>query len=46
MKKVRDLVHIEDITRLYRLSFKNFKKLKGKAYIGGGVKNSLSIIVT
>ncbi len=44
-KQVRDLVHIEDITRLYRLSFKNFKKLKGKAYnIGGGVKNSLSII--
>ncbi len=44
-KQVRDLVHIEDITRLYRLSFKNFKKLKGNAYnIGGGLKNSLSII--
>ena len=44
-KQVRDLVHIEDITRLYKLSFKNIKKLKGNAYnIGGGMKNSLSII--
>ena len=44
-KQVRDLVHIDDITRLYKLSFKNFSKLKGKAYnIGGGFKNSLSII--
>ena len=44
-KQVRDLVHIEDITRLYKLSFRNFKKLKGKAYnIGGGINNSLSVI--
>jgi CDP-paratose 2-epimerase len=42
---VRDLVHIDDITRLYKLSFKNFKKLRGNAYnIGGGMKNSLSVI--
>lgn len=44
-KQVRDLVHVNDITRLYRLAFKNFSKLKGKAYnIGGGFKNSLSVI--
>tara|TARA_B100000787_G_C16196103_1_gene300951 strand:+ start:2679 stop:3716 length:1038 start_codon:yes stop_codon:yes gene_type:complete len=44
-KQVRDLVHIDDITRLYKLSFKNIKKLKGEAYnIGGGIKNSLSVI--
>jgi CDP-paratose 2-epimerase len=44
-KQVRDLVHIDDITRLYKLSFKNFKKLRGNAYnIGGGMKNSLSVI--
>ena len=44
-KQVRDLVHIDDITHLYKLAFKNFSKLKGKAYnIGGGFRNSLSVI--
>jgi CDP-paratose 2-epimerase len=44
-KQVRDLIHINDITRLYKLSFKNFNKLKGNVYnIGGGYINSLSII--
>jgi CDP-paratose 2-epimerase len=44
-KQVRDLIHIDDITRLYKLSFKKFNKLKGNAYnIGGGIKNSLSVI--
>ena len=44
-KQVRDLVHINDITKLYKLAFKNFIKLRGKAYnIGGGLNNSLSVI--
>ena len=44
-KQVRDLIHIDDITRLYKLSFNNFQKLKGKAYnIGGGISNSLSVV--
>lgn len=44
-KQVRDLVHINDITKLYKLAFRNFIKLRGKAYnIGGGISNSLSVI--
>ena len=44
-KQVRDIVHIDDITKLYKASIKNFKNIKGKAYnIGGGLTNSLSVI--
>ncbi len=44
-KQVRDLVHIDDITKLYKLAFKNFTKVRGKAYnVGGGINNSLSVI--
>ncbi len=44
-KQVRDIVHIDDIVKLYKHSIKNFKKIKGKAYnIGGGLNNSFSVI--
>lgn len=44
-KQVRDVLHSDDVVRLYYSSLENFEKLKGKAFnIGGGLKNSLSII--
>ncbi len=44
-KQVRDLVHIDDIVNLYHKSISKFSNIKGKAYnIGGGIKNSLSIL--
>lgn len=44
-KQVRDIVHIDDVVNLYRKSITKISKLKGNAYnIGGGVKNSLSIL--
>jgi CDP-paratose 2-epimerase len=44
-KQVRDLLHIDDVVKLYILASKKFKKINGHAFnIGGGFKNSLSII--
>lgn len=44
-KQVRDLLHVDDVVKLYILASKKFKKLNGEAFnIGGGPKNSLSII--
>ena len=44
-KQVRDLLHVDDVAKLYILASKKFKKLNGEAFnIGGGFKNSLSII--
>jgi len=44
-RQVRDLLHIDDVVKLYILASKKFKKLNGEAFnVGGGPKNSLSII--
>lgn len=44
-KQVRDLLHVDDVVKLYILASKKFKNLNGEAFnIGGGPKNSLSII--
>jgi CDP-paratose 2-epimerase len=44
-KQVRDLLHVDDVVKLYILASKKFKTLNGEVFnIGGGHKNSLSII--
>lgn len=44
-KQVRDILYIDDLTRLYDLSLQNIDKVSGHAYnIGGGPKNTLSLI--
>ena len=43
-KQVRDLLHVNDVVKLYILASKKFKKINLQAFnIGGGFKNSLSI---
>lgn len=45
-KQVRDLLYIDDLTKLYYiLSKKPIKKIKGKIYnVGGGINNARSLI--
>jgi len=44
-KQVRDVLHSEDMKRLYITTIKNIEKVKGGAFnIGGGVSNSLSLL--
>jgi CDP-paratose 2-epimerase len=44
-KQVRDLVYVDDLVRLYFNSASEIEKIKGNAFnIGGGIKNSLSIL--
>lgn len=44
-KQVRDLLHAEDMIRLYYRALENVDKVWGEAYnIGGGMKNSLSLL--
>ena len=44
-KQVRDVLHAEDMKRLYLAAVANIDKAKGQAFnIGGGIKNSLSLI--
>jgi CDP-paratose 2-epimerase len=44
-KQVRDVIHADDITRLYFSAVQNIDKLSGQAFnIGGGIENSLSLI--
>ncbi len=44
-KQVRDLLHVEDLVRLYELALKNIDKVSGEAFnIGGGASNTLSIL--
>ena len=44
-KQVRDVLHVTDILRLYRLGVENISKAKGHAFnIGGGIENSLSLL--
>ena len=44
-KQVRDLLHADDMKKLYFSALANIDKAKGQAFnIGGGVENSLSLI--
>ena len=44
-KQVRDVLHAEDMKRLYGAAVKNIDKAKGQAFnIGGGIANSLSLL--
>ena len=44
-KQVRDVLHAEDMKRLYAAAVKNIDKAKGRAFnIGGGIANSLSLL--
>ena len=44
-KQVRDVLHSSDVVNLYFKASTNIDKTKGNAYnIGGGIKNSLSLI--
>ena len=44
-KQVRDLLHANDVIKLYFSVYKNINKVKGQALnIGGGIENSLSLL--
>lgn len=44
-KQVRDLLHAEDMKRLYLAAVKNADKVRGQVFnIGGGIENSLSLL--
>ncbi|KKR37546.1 MAG: dTDP-D-glucose 4,6-dehydratase [Parcubacteria group bacterium GW2011_GWF2_40_10] len=44
-KQVRDLLFVDDLSRLYELAIGNINKVSGKAYnIGGGPENKLSLL--
>ena len=44
-KQVRDLLHAEDMKRLYFLAVEKIDRVKGQVFnIGGGMKNSLSLL--
>ena len=44
-KQVRDVLHADDVKRLYAAAVNNIDKAKGHAFnIGGGVENSLSLL--
>jgi CDP-paratose 2-epimerase len=44
-KQVRDVLHADDMKRLYMAAVHNIDKAKGEAFnIGGGIENSLSLL--
>jgi CDP-paratose 2-epimerase len=44
-KQVRDVLHSDDVVRLYFRAIENIDNVSGKAFnIGGGVQNSLSLL--
>ena len=44
-KQVRDVLHSEDMKRLYMSAIAHIEKAKGQAFnIGGGIENSLSLV--
>lgn len=44
-KQVRDVLHAEDMKRLYKAAIANIDQVKGQAFnIGGGFENSLSLL--
>lgn len=43
--QVRDVLHVQDLARLYEMAIKNPKKVSGHIYnIGGGVKEASSVL--
>lgn len=43
--QIRDLLHVEDLIRAYKMAIKNIKKARGQAFnIGGGLKNAYSLL--
>ena len=44
-KQVRDVLHADDMKRLYTAALANIGRARGKAFnVGGGIANSLSLI--
>ncbi|OIQ90375.1 CDP-paratose 2-epimerase [mine drainage metagenome] len=44
-KQVRDVLHAEDLIRLYRSAFEHRNEIAGEVFnIGGGMRNSLSLL--
>lgn len=44
-KQVRDVLHADDMKRLYRAAVENIERAKGQAFnVGGGMGNSLSLL--
>lgn len=44
-KQVRDILHIKDLIRAYKLALRNIKECRGEIFnIGGGIKNSFSLL--
>ncbi|RME56267.1 NAD-dependent epimerase/dehydratase family protein [Candidatus Parcubacteria bacterium] len=44
-KQVRDVLHAEDMKRLYQAAINHIDRAKGQAFnIGGGIENSLSLL--
>ncbi len=44
-KQVRDVLHANDMKKLYKAAIDNIEKAKGQAFnIGGGIENSLSLL--
>lgn len=44
-KQVRDVLHADDMKRLYMAAIENIDRARGKAFnIGGGIANSLSLL--
>jgi len=44
-KQVRDVLHADDMKRLYMAAIENIDQAKGRAFnIGGGIENSLSLL--
>jgi len=44
-KQVRDVLHADDIKRLYMAAINNIDKARGQAFnVGGGIENSLSLL--
>lgn len=44
-KQVRDVLHADDMKRLYRAALTNIEHAKGQAFnIGGGIENSFSLL--
>lgn len=44
-KQVRDVLHADDLIRLYQAAYENRDKVAGHVYnIGGGISNSLSLL--
>jgi len=44
-KQVRDVLHAEDMKRLYRAALAHIDSAKGQAFnVGGGIENSLSLL--